>query len=158
MIQHCRNTFHSRTKENRLVIQIQKALWRKLRPLFSRNKKLYASKEVKENALSAEGNSCWPKTKTAVNRCVPWPLSVKQGAEITFAQWKCPPRRRKNLWEQAAFWHEVKVAINTRRCNSCRRWKRCCSLCTCLRSFKFWSSRDSVYTFRIPSSPIAGAC
>ena len=28
-----------RTKENGLVIQIQKALWRKLEPLFCRNKK-----------------------------------------------------------------------------------------------------------------------
>ena len=36
---HCRKTLHSRTKEIRLVIQIQKALWRKLEPLFSRNKK-----------------------------------------------------------------------------------------------------------------------
>ena len=30
MIQHCRKTSHSRTRENRLVIQIYKALWRKL--------------------------------------------------------------------------------------------------------------------------------
>ena len=44
VIQHCRKTLHSRTKENRLVIQIQKALWKKLQPLFNRNKKLYASK------------------------------------------------------------------------------------------------------------------
>ena len=29
---HCRKTLHSRTKEIRLVIQIQKALWRKLEP------------------------------------------------------------------------------------------------------------------------------
>ena len=36
-------------------MQIQKALWRKLEPLFSRNKKLYASKEVKENAFASEG-------------------------------------------------------------------------------------------------------
>ena len=54
--EHCRKTLHSRTKENRLVIQIQKALWRKVTPLFSRNKKLY-SIEVKENALASEGNS-----------------------------------------------------------------------------------------------------
>ena len=33
---------HSRTNKNRLVIQIQKALWRKLEPLFSRNEMLYA--------------------------------------------------------------------------------------------------------------------
>ena len=49
---------HSRTNKNRLVIQIQKALWRKLGPLFSRNKMLYASKtEVTENALALEGKS-----------------------------------------------------------------------------------------------------
>ena len=55
MIQHCRKTLHSRTKENRLD-QIQKALWRKLEPLFSRNKKkVYASNEVKENALEIRG-------------------------------------------------------------------------------------------------------
>ena len=49
---------HSRSNKNRLVIQIQKALWRKLEPLFSRNKMLYASKtEVRENALAVEGKS-----------------------------------------------------------------------------------------------------
>ena len=59
---HCRKTLHSRTKEIRLVIQIQKALWRKLEPLFSRNKKkLYASEEVKEIALASEGKSCRPE-------------------------------------------------------------------------------------------------
>ena len=59
---HCRKTLPSRTKEIRLVIQIQKALWRKLEPLFSRNKKtLYASKEVKEIALASEGKSCRPE-------------------------------------------------------------------------------------------------
>ena len=87
--EHCRKTLHSRTKENGLVSQIQKALWRKVRPLFSRNKKLYASIEVKKNALASEGKSCWPETKTTVNRCVPWPLSVKKVAKITFAHWKC---------------------------------------------------------------------
>ena len=46
VIQHCRKTLHSRTKENRLVIQIQRALWRKLEPLFSPNKGLHASKEI----------------------------------------------------------------------------------------------------------------
>ena len=60
---------HSRTNKNRLVIQIQKALWRKLEPLFSRNKMLYASKtEVTENALVLEGKSFRPHTKTTVNR------------------------------------------------------------------------------------------
>ena len=48
---------HSRTNKNRLVIQIQKALWRKLEPLFSRNKILDASEtEVTEYALALEGN------------------------------------------------------------------------------------------------------
>ena len=56
VIQHCRKTLHLRTKETRLiVIQIQKALWRKLQPLSNRNEKLYASKEVKDNALASEG-------------------------------------------------------------------------------------------------------
>ena len=44
------------SKENRVVIHIQKALWRRLEPLFNRNKKLYASREVKETALASEGN------------------------------------------------------------------------------------------------------
>ena len=93
VIQHRRKTLHSRTKENRLVSQIQKALWRKWWPLFSRNKKLYVSKEVKENALASEGKSCRPETITTVNRYVSWPLSVKHAAKIrakiTFAQSKC---------------------------------------------------------------------
>ena len=76
VIQHSRKTLHSRIKENRLVIQIQGALWRKLQPLFSRNKKLYASKEVKENALASEGKSCRPETITTVNRYVCHDLSV----------------------------------------------------------------------------------
>ena len=60
---------HSRTNKNRLVIQIQKALWRKLELLFSRNKMLHASKtEVTENALALEGKSFRPDTKTTVNR------------------------------------------------------------------------------------------
>ena len=83
MIQHCRKTLHSRTKENRLD-QIQKALWRKLEPLFSRNKKkLYASKEVKEIALASENNNY------SQSICMSWPLSVKHAAKITFAQRKC---------------------------------------------------------------------
>ena len=89
MIQHCRKTLHSRTKENRLVIQIQKALWRKLEPLFSGNKNFHVSKEVKENVLASEGKSCWSETIATVNRYLSWPLSVKHAAKITFAQWKC---------------------------------------------------------------------
>ena len=53
VIQHCKKNLHSRTDKNRFVIQIQKALWRKLEPLLSRNM-LYASKtEVTENALTS---------------------------------------------------------------------------------------------------------
>ena len=62
--------------QNRLVVQIQKALWRKGRPLFSRNKKLHSSKEVKENALASEGKSCRQETKTSVNRYVCHDFSV----------------------------------------------------------------------------------
>ena len=76
MIQQSKKTLPSRTKENRLVIQIQTALWRKLEPLFSRNKKLHASKEVKENALALEGKSCRPETITTVNRYMCHDLSV----------------------------------------------------------------------------------
>ena len=60
MIQHCKknNIFiyiHGLTKT--AYIQIQKALWRKLEPLFSRNKILDASEtEVTEYALALEGN------------------------------------------------------------------------------------------------------
>ena len=93
MIQHCKKKehfyLHSRTNKNRLIIQIQKALWRKLESLFSRNKMLYASKtEVIVNALALEGKSFRPDTKTTVNRyvCHDLPLSVKQAAKITIAQ------------------------------------------------------------------------
>ena len=78
------------TKGNRLVIQIQKALWKKLEPLFSRNKKLYASKEVKENALASEGKSCRTENNNyRQSICMSWPLDVKHAAKITFAQNKC---------------------------------------------------------------------
>ena len=120
-IQHCKKTLHSWTKENRFVIQIQKTFWRKLEPLFNRNKKLYASKEVKENALASEHvrRQIWPTRNKNHSKsiCVPWPLSVKQAAKITFSQWKCRtfwsinPAEEKNLLEQAAFWHEVKVVM-----------------------------------------------
>ena len=39
-------------------------------------KKLYASKEVKENALASEGKSSRPETKTTVNRYVCYDLAV----------------------------------------------------------------------------------
>ena len=99
MIQRCRKTLHSRTKENRLAIQMQKALWRKLEPLFSPNKELHASKEiayerqtfllahrrfcrsqatkeVKANAFASEGKSGRPETITTVTRYVSHDLSV----------------------------------------------------------------------------------
>ena len=37
---------------------------KKLKLSFSSNKEVYASKEVKENALASEGKSCRPGTKT----------------------------------------------------------------------------------------------
>ena len=68
---------HSPTNKNRLVIQIQKAIWRKLESLFSRNKMLYTSKtEVTENSLELEGKSFRPDTKNhSKSICVPWPTS-----------------------------------------------------------------------------------
>ena len=63
-----------RLTKNRLVIQIQKALWRKLEPLYSRNKMLYASKtEVTENALELQGKSFRPCRYKDHNKstCVP---------------------------------------------------------------------------------------
>ena len=90
MIQHCRKTLHSRTKENRLVIQIQKALRRKLETLFSRNKKALRFKRgqgkcacIREQILPTRNNN-YSKLL-----CMSWPLSLKHVAKITFAQWKC---------------------------------------------------------------------
>ena len=48
-------TLYSRTKENRLVIQIQKALWRKLEPLFSRNKKALRFKRGQRKCACIRG-------------------------------------------------------------------------------------------------------
>ena len=73
---HCRKTLHSRTKEIRLVIQIQKALRRKLEPLFSRNKKSFTpQKRSKKFRLHQRANPADQKTITT--------------AKITFAQYKC---------------------------------------------------------------------
>ena len=52
---HCRKTLHSRTKEIRLLIQIQKALWRKLEPLFSRNKKALRFKSGQRKCACIRG-------------------------------------------------------------------------------------------------------
>ena len=74
---HCRKTLHSRTKEIRLVIQIQKALWRKLEPLFSRNKKSFTlQKRSKKLCLHQRANPAEKKTITTVNRYVCHDLSV----------------------------------------------------------------------------------
>ena len=62
-MQHCTKTLYLRSKENRLVIQIQKALWRKLEPLFSCDKSFALHKtEVQEIALASEDKSCRPET------------------------------------------------------------------------------------------------
>ena len=52
---HCRKTLHAWTKENHLVIQIQKALWRKLEPLFSRHKKVLRFKRGQRKCASIRG-------------------------------------------------------------------------------------------------------
>ena len=53
-------------------------------------KKVYASKEVKENALASEGKSCRPENNNySQSIYMSWPLSVKHAAKITFAQYKC---------------------------------------------------------------------
>ena len=74
---HCRKTLHSWTKEIRLVIQIQKALWRKLEPLCSRNKKNFTlQKRSKKLRLHQKANPADQKTITTVNRYVCHDLSV----------------------------------------------------------------------------------
>ena len=75
-------------------------------------KELYASKEVKENALASEGISRRPEIQK--------PQKINKGVmtmtmTITFAHSKqnTPEHnllaRKKSILEQAAFWHEVKV-------------------------------------------------
>ena len=74
---HCRKTLYSRTKEIRLVIQIQKTLWRKLEPLFCRNKKSFTlQKRSKKLRLHQKANPADQKTITTVNRYVCHDLSV----------------------------------------------------------------------------------
>ena len=43
--------------------------------------------------------------------CVQWPLSVKQAAQLKYRTFQSIIylAEEKNLLEQAAFWHEVKV-------------------------------------------------
>ena len=87
VIRHCRKTLHSWTKENHLVIQIQKALWRKLEPLFSRNKKALHFKRGQRKCASIRG-----QIRPTINNnysksiCVSCPLRVKHEFKITFAQ------------------------------------------------------------------------
>ena len=89
MIQHCRKTLPSRTKENRLVIQIQKAVWRKLETLFSRNKKALRFKRGQRKCACIRGQILSTRNNNhSKSICVSWPLSVKHAAKITFAQWK----------------------------------------------------------------------
>ena len=117
---HNRKPSHSRTKRKSLIIiRIKEALWRKLnnlKPLFSRNEEHCISKEVKENTLASKGKSCRPETTIiAENAC--HDLSV--GNKRQKSHLPCQnvflrgmynlPARKKNLLEQAAFWHEVKV-------------------------------------------------
>ena len=65
------------TKGNRLVIQIQKALWKKLEPLFSRNKKRFTlQKRSKKMRLHQRANPAEQKTITTDNRYVCHDLSM----------------------------------------------------------------------------------
>ena len=54
-------TLHLRTKENHLVSQIQRALWRKLQPLI--NKKLYVQKRSKKILSYQRANPADQKKK-----------------------------------------------------------------------------------------------
>ena len=45
------------TEENRLVIQINKALWSKLEPLFSRNKKALRYKRGQRKCVCIRGQT-----------------------------------------------------------------------------------------------------
>ena len=87
-----RKPSHLRTKINLLIIiQIQEALWSKfknLKPLFSRNQELYFQKSSKRTLLYPR--SCQPET-----------IRNRRKSKST-----C---QRKHSFEQAAFWHEVKV-------------------------------------------------
>ena len=94
-------------------------VWRKLEPLFNRNKKLYASKEVKENALASEGKSCRPETKTTVNRYVCHDLSVwnKRLKSHLLSENVEPSRastqqRKKTYWNKQHFaWGKSRVGL-----------------------------------------------
>ena len=141
MIEHCRKTLHSRTKENRLVIQIQKAFWRKVRPLFSRNKKLYASKEVKtKNIRASESKSCQPEIKTTVNWYVCHDLSVwnKRLKSHLGILWKvdaweaCKRRHESGRWgrERRAYNDLSWIFLSTPETpGHCKAWKLSPQLC-----------------------------
>ena len=69
-----------------------------VKPLFSRNKEIYVSKEVKENALASEGKSCQQETITAENQYACHILSVwnkRQEHNL--------PAREKIHWDRKHF-------------------------------------------------------
>ena len=85
-----------------------------LKPLFSRNKELYISKEVKENALSSE---IMPTRKDNKPQKINMHITTSQyeisdknhiSSVKTFFL-TIRTRQRKHSLEQAAFWHEVVV-------------------------------------------------
>ena len=58
MIQHCRKHHILRLERKSLSYSDPEALWTKIKnltALFSHKRELYASKEVKENAVASEG-------------------------------------------------------------------------------------------------------
>ena len=73
-----------------IVTQIQKALWRTLEPLFSRNKKDLRFKRGQRKCACNRGQIL-PTRNNNYSKSIrlSWPLSVKHAAKITFAQWKC---------------------------------------------------------------------
>ena len=91
MIQHCRKTLHSRTKENRLVVQNQKALWRKRNPYSAVIKSFTLQKRSKKMRLHQRANPADQirNDNHSKSICVSWPLRVKHAAKITSVQWKC---------------------------------------------------------------------
>ena len=91
MIRHCRKTLHSWNKENHLVIQIQKALWRKLGPLFSRHKKALRFKRGQRKCASIYvRGQILPTINNNYSKSiwVSWPLSVYPASKgYIFAVW-----------------------------------------------------------------------
>ena len=66
------------------------ALWRKLEPLFSRNKKALRFKRGQRKRACIRGQILPTRNNNySKSICVPWPLGVKHAAKITFTQYKC---------------------------------------------------------------------